>query len=150
MPQEPDPEHHDLIDEPALPRMGLSSATLAAIFLGGALGTVARYFLDTALTTSPGRFPWATLLINLIGSACIGLLIPLTEHVHVRLPLARPFLVIGILGGWTTYSALAVDGIQLAQHGHALSTIGYLAGTVIGGLVAVLAGNSLGHRVVRP
>ncbi len=150
MSQQPDPQHHDLIEEPALPRLGLTLSTLLAIFIGGALGTVARYFLDTALPTASGHFPWATLLINLSGSLLIGLVIPLTERVSDRLPQARPLLVVGILGGWTTYSALAVDADQLAQDGHVGAMLAYLAATVFGGLAAVVIGHAVGHRAVRP
>ncbi len=153
-PSQPRPEpEHDLLDEPALPRFGLSTTALLAVFLGGLLGTLARYLLDTALPTASGHFPWATLLINLSGSLLIGLLIPFTEHLSPRLPALRPFAVIGVLGGWTTYSTLAVDAEQLAQHGHVGMMLGYLAATVVGGLAAVLLGHALAprlHRVVRP
>jgi CrcB protein len=144
------PPHHDLIDEPALPRLGLSAATILAIFLGGALGTLSRYLLGAALPTAPNHFPSATLFINLSGSLLIGLLIPLTEHLAPRTPALRPFALIGVLGGWTTYSTLAVDAEQLAQHGQAPLMLAYLAATLIGGIVAVLLGNTVGHRIVRP
>ena len=62
----------------------------------------------------PGAFPWVTLLVNLTGSFAIGLAMPLTEHVSHRLRALRPLLVVGFLGGWTTYSTLAVDATLLA------------------------------------
>ena len=69
-----------------LPVLGLSAATVAAIFVGGALGTVCRYLLEAHSHVAPGRFPWVTLLVNLSGSFAIGLLVPLTEHVSHRPP----------------------------------------------------------------
>ena len=90
-------------------------ATMVAIFVGGALGTVARYLLEAHHPLAPGDFPWVTLVVNLTGSFAIGLLLPLTEHLTHRFPVVRPLLVVGFLGGWTTYSTLAVDAILLGQ-----------------------------------
>ncbi|MGD0746714.1 MAG: CrcB family protein [Acidimicrobiales bacterium] len=137
----------DLLDEPVLPLLGLSAGTLAAIFVGGALGTVARYLLESHHPVAAGGFPWVTLLVNLTGSFAIGLLIPLTEHVAPRAPLVRPLAIIGFLGGWTTYSTLAVDATLLAKHGDVVTCLAYLAATVAGGLALVVAGHSVGRRM---
>src|SRR5580692_10551802 len=99
-------QHEDPMTEVAVPRLGLSFGVLLAILIGGALGTVARFLLDTAFVESSHQFPTVTLAINLSGSLAIGLLVPVAERVTPRLPLLRPFLVVGLLGGWTTYSAL--------------------------------------------
>ncbi len=141
--------HHerDLLDEPVLPLLGLSTTTLAAVFVGGALGTVARYLLEAHHAVAAGGFPWVTLLVNLSGSFAIGLLIPLTEHVAPQAPVVRPLCIIGFLGGWTTYSTLAVDVTLLAKHGDVLTCLAYLAATVAGGLVLVVAGHALGRRL---
>jgi CrcB protein len=137
----------DLLDQPALPLFGLSATTLAAIFVGGALGTVARYLLAAHHPVAAGGVPWVTLLVNLTGSFAIGLLVPLTEHVSHRAPLIRPLCIIGFLGGWTTYSTLAVDATLLAKHGDVLACLAYLAATVAGGLALVVAGHALGRRM---
>ncbi len=68
-----------------------------------------------------------TLLVNLSGSLAIGLLVPLTEHVSERAPALRPFLVVGFLGGWTTYSTLAVDATLLTKDGDVGTCLAYLA-----------------------
>jgi CrcB protein len=141
------PSEHDLLDEPLLPLLGLSAQTMAAVFVGGALGTVARYVLEAHHALAPGAFPWATLLVNLTGSFAIGLLLPLTEHLTHRFPDIRPFLVVGFLGGWTTYSTLAVEGVLLIRHGDAVTCVAYLAATVAGGLALVVAGHAVGRRV---
>jgi CrcB protein len=130
--------------------LNVGPAALAAIFLGGALGTVARFLLDTARPAAPGHFPLTTLVINLSGSLAIGILIPLLTHLGGRWISARPFLVVGVLGGWTTYSTLTVDAVQLAHHGHVGTMALYLAATVLGGIVAVLIGQSAVTRVVTP
>lgn len=139
---------HDLLDDPVLPALGLSFATLAAIFVGGALGTLARYLLEAHHPVAPGGFPWVTLTVNLSGSLAIGLLVPLTERVSHRAPTLRPFLLVGVLGGWTTYSTLAVDATLLTKDGDAGTALAYLAATVVGGLVLVVVGHDLGRRLV--
>lgn len=139
---------HDLLDEPVVPLLGLSVATLVAVFLGGALGTVARYLLAAHHAGGPGAFPWVTLLVNLSGSFAIGFVVPLTEHVSDRAPALRPLLLVGFLGGWTTYSTLAVDATLLAKHGDVATCLAYLAATVVGGLALVVAGHDLGRRLV--
>jgi fluoride exporter len=141
-------DSHDPLSEPAVPRLGLSPVTLIAIALGGAIGTVARFLLDVAYPDPTGHFPTVTLVINLTGSLAIGFLVPLLEATAPRIPLARPFLVVGILGGWTTYSSFAVAAITLMQSGHAGASLAYLAATVVGGLGLVLLGNAGGRKVV--
>lgn len=138
----------DLLDEPVLPLFGLSAATLLAIFLGGALGTVARYELAAHHAAGTGSFPWVTLLVNLTGSLAIGFLVPITEHIGHRRPLLRPALMIGFLGGWTTYSTLAVDTTLLGKHHDLGTALVYVAITVIGGLLLVVVGHDAGRRLV--
>src|SRR5579862_5407823 len=102
-------DERDLLDEPVLPLLGLSAGTLTAVFLGGALGTLARYLLEAHHAVGSGSFPWVTLAVNLSGSLAIGFLVPLIDHAAPRAALLRPLVLIGFLGGWTTYSTLAVD-----------------------------------------
>jgi fluoride exporter len=144
----------DALDRVTTPRLGLSAAVLVAIALGGALGTVARFLLDTTFSDSATHFPTTTLLINLSGSLAIGLLVPLVDNFAHRgasskgAPLLRPFLIVGLLGGWTTYSTLAVDAVVLAKDGHAAAGVLSLVATVVGGLVLVVCGNTLGRRAL--
>jgi CrcB protein len=145
-----DPENIDPLEEAAGRRRGLTVTSLASVFVGGALGTEARYLLVTGYATGPGHFPWPTLLINLSGSLLVGFFIPVADRVGPRAPHVRPFLVVGVLGGWTTYSTLAVESVQLAQRGHAPAMLGYLVATVAGGLMAVVVGNAIGRRVAVP
>lgn len=136
------------LDEPGIPLLGLSAATLLAIFVSGAVGTVARYLLEVHHPAAQGGIPWVTLAINLSGSLAIGFLVPLTDHVAHRAPMVRPLLVVGFLGGWTTYSTLAVEAALLAKDGDIGSFLAYLAATVIGGLALVVLGHAFGRRLV--
>ena len=144
------PEQHDLLDDAVLPLLGLSGATLAAVFVGGALGTLCRYLLAVHHPSAAGSFPWVTLVVNLSGSFAIGLLVPLTEHVAPRTPWTRPLVLIGFLGGWTTYSSLAVDAVLLVRHGDVAASLAYLATTVAGGLALVVVGHTVGRRLTAP
>ena len=145
---EPPTPVEDALEQTAVPQLGLSVAVLAAIFVGGALGTVARYQLDAHHPVAQGGFPWVTLLINLSGSLAIGFLVPLTEHAAQRAPLARPFLIVGFLGGWTTYSTLAVDATLLARDGDIGLFVAYVVATVAGGVALVIAGHAVGRKLV--
>jgi fluoride exporter len=138
----------DALDRVAVPQLRLTPAVLVAIALGGALGTVARFLLDTTFSDSAVHFPTTTLLINLSGSLAIGLLVPLVDNFSARAPLVRPFLIVGILGGWTTYSTLAVDAVVLAKDGRAAAGVLSLVATLVGGLALVVCGNALGRRAL--
>jgi fluoride exporter len=144
---EPNPRNADDLDQLFVPRLGLSLSTMVAIFVGGAAGTVARYELDARHPIAPGHFPWVTLLINLSGSFAIGLLVPLTDYATPRAPLARPLLIVGFLGGWTTYSTLAVEATLLAKDGAIADFVIYLVATVVGGLALVAVGTALGRKL---
>ena len=137
-------EPEDLLDAPALPLFGLSFSTLTAIFVGGALGTLCRYLLESAHPAGTTGFPWITLGVNLSGSFAIGAVIAGTTGAS---RIVRPLVVVGFLGGWTTYSSLAVEAVLLGTHDRVPWALGYLAGTVVGGIFLVAAGHSLGRAV---
>ncbi|MPR00412.1 fluoride efflux transporter CrcB [Modestobacter sp. I12A-02628] len=122
-------------------------AYLAAA-LGGALGALARWGVTRALPHEPGGWPWSTLVVNLLGCALIGLLLAVLLARYPTHPWARPFLAVGVLGGFTTFSTFAVDVVQLADAGAWPAAVGYLLASVLGGLLAVVAGLGAGRRVV--
>jgi fluoride exporter len=113
---------------------------LGAIAAGGVVGAEARYGLAEALPHHAGTFPWATLVTNLAGSLLIGVLMALLASRAHPPQLARPFLGVGILGGFTTFSTYAVDLRALLAHGRPAVAVGYLAVTLVGGLLAVGVG----------
>ncbi|MBE9373723.1 fluoride efflux transporter CrcB [Saccharopolyspora sp. HNM0983] len=113
---------------------------LLAISLGGGLGSLARYGFSVLLPAAPGGFPWATLSVNLLGCLFMGVLMVLITEVWSAHRLLRPFLGVGVLGGFTTFSTYAVEVHQQLLSGTALAAFGYLTGTVLGALLAVLAG----------
>jgi CrcB protein len=111
----------------------------AAVAAGGALGTLARYALGRALPEPVARFPWTTLAVNVAGSLVLGALMYVLLERRVTSPLLRPFLGVGVLGGFTTFSTFAVQAVQRADH-HLLTAAGYVCASATAGLAAVFAG----------
>lgn len=115
-------------------------AVLGAVSLGGAVGSMARYGISRWLPTHSGHFPWATFIVNVVGCLLIGVLMVLVTEVFDAHRLVRPFLGVGILGGFTTFSAYAVDFTSLVDVGEPAVAFGYLFATLAAALVAVVAG----------
>lgn len=112
-----------------------------AIALGGALGAVARYGVSTAWTHAPNGLLVATFATNVTGCFLIGvLMVFLTEVAGRPHRLIRPFLGVGILGGFTTFSTYTVEVQRLLAGGHAPLALLYLFGTLGAALVAVQLG----------
>lgn len=115
------------------------AGVVTAIGVGGAVGTLGRYGLTAAFPVRVEQFPWTTLGINLGGSLVLGVVLYIAFERRPPSRLLRPFLAIGILGGFTTFSTLAVEVVQRAQHRPSIATA-YLAASVVGGPLAVLTG----------
>lgn len=122
---------------------------LAAISLGGAFGALARHGLQEAFHHPPGAFGWAVFGINVSGCFLIGVLMVLVNELWAGRRLVRPFLGVGVLGGFTTFSAYAVDIQQSIAAGVPRTGLAYLAATMIGALIAVWLGDALARWVIR-
>ncbi|HEY3747882.1 MAG TPA: CrcB family protein [Pseudonocardiaceae bacterium] len=112
---------------------------LGVIAVGGGIGALSRYGIETLLPAPPGGFPWGTFLINVTGCFLIGVLMVLVNDVFTGRPLLRPFVGVGILGGFTTFSTYANEVRGLLKPGALPVAFVYLAGTVLCALLAVLA-----------
>lgn len=123
--------------------------TLAAVSVGGGLGALARYGIGVALPTGPGAFPAATFGINVLGCALIGVLMVLLTEVTVPHRLLRPFLGVGVLGGFTTFSTYAADVLTLVRASAVLLAAGYLLATVVTALGATIMGVAATRAVFR-
>ncbi|WP_017934614.1 fluoride efflux transporter FluC [Nocardioides sp. Iso805N] len=119
-----------------------------AIAVGGALGSLARFGLAKAAPHAAGDFAWATLATNLSGAFLLGLLMALMLTIWSHTRYVRPFLGVGVLGGYTTFSTYELDTRGLLAAGHPAEALAYVAATVALGLVAVLAGLGLGRVLV--
>jgi CrcB protein len=144
---------HDLPIDPDLPPPGrrLRPSALVSVWVGGALGTVARYGVARAWAAPTGTFPWAIFVINTSGAFLLGFLLTvLVERLSHREAALRPLLATGVLGGWTTFSTFVVGVDSLVHAGHPAGAVGYLAATVVAGIAAVALGWALARRCLPP
>lgn len=110
------------------------------IAAGGALGAALRYGLSEAFPSDPAGFPSVTFGINVAGCLLIGVLMALVQGGAVAHPLVRPFLGVGVLGGFTTFSTYTVEIQLLVERDAAGTALAYLAATVAGAMAATWAG----------
>ena len=124
---------------------------LAAVFIGGALGTAARAALATLAVPDPARWPWPTFVVNIVGAFLLGYF---TTRLLERLPLSsyrRPMLGTGLCGGLTTFSTMQVETVRMIEHQHYGLAAGYTAASIAAGLLAVYTATVLVRRVrIRP
>jgi len=113
---------------------------VAAVAAGGILGAEARYGLGIAWPHGPDGWPWATFVVNVSGCLLIGALMVLVTEAFEPHPLVRPFLGVGVLGGYTTFSTYSVDVVALVVTGRAGLALAYLVLTPVAALLAVRAG----------
>jgi CrcB protein len=119
---------------------------LAAVFVGGALGTLARATLETLAAPEPGHWPWPTFIVNIVGAFLLGYF---TTRLLERLPVSsyrRPLLGTGICGGLTTFSTMQVEIIRMLEQHHYGLAFGYAATTIVTGLLALYFATALVRR----
>ncbi len=117
-----------------------------AVGIGGALGSSLRYGANLlAQRHWPAAFPWATLLVNVTGCFAIGLLAVLADERGSLGPNTRLFLLVGVLGGYTTFSSFGYETLSLAGAGHPGWALANVVGQVGLGLLAVWAGMAAGR-----
>jgi CrcB protein len=120
---------------------------LALVAVGGAAGAVARWSLERLWPAGDG-IPWGTLVINLSGALLLGVLMAVVVERRRGPVWLRPLVGVGLLGGYTTFSTLALELRDLLASGQGGSAAAYVVVTVVGGLAAALAGIALGERAV--
>lgn len=112
----------------------------AAVAAGGVLGALARWLVGVLAPTPPGAFPWATFGVNAVGCLLMGVVVALVVERPGAHPLLRPFLGVGVLGGFTTFSTFAVDAEVLLAGGHRATALLSLAGTALTAVAATALG----------
>ncbi|MBX9467260.1 MAG: fluoride efflux transporter CrcB [Rhizobium sp.] len=118
------------------------------VAIGGATGSVARYLTGIAMTRLLGpAFPWGTITVNIVGSFAIGLLTELVARKLAAPMEMRLLLVVGFLGGFTTFSSFSLDTMALAERGAILAAFGYVAASVTLSLSAAFGGLALGRSL---
>lgn len=125
----------------------MSATTLGLVFLGSGIGGVLRYTLSIAIQarigTGPSAFPLGTLTVNLLGGLVMGMMMAwFSAHLSVR-DEVRLAVMVGLLGGFTTFSAFSKESLLLLQHGRMASCAIYITLSVIVSILAVWGGNKV-------
>ena len=123
------------------------SRELAAVFVGGAIGTLARAALSSLSAADPTSWPWPTFAVNIVGAFLLGYF---TTRLLERLPLSsyrRPLLGTGVCGGLTTFSTVQVETVRMLQHHCYGLAAGYTVASIIFGLLAVHLATAMVRRV---
>jgi CrcB protein len=122
---------------------------LAAIAAGGVIGAEARYGLAELFPHPTAAWPWSTFITNAVGSLLIGVLMILLLEVQIPHRLARPFLGVGVLGGFTTFSTFAIDVHQMLLAHRLLVALTYVLASLAACLGAVAVAGALTRVITR-
>ncbi|NYZ11178.1 fluoride efflux transporter CrcB [Azospirillum sp. RWY-5-1] len=124
----------------------MTPSTILAVAVGGALGSVARYAVATAAVRLFGTgFPWGTMIVNALGCFTMGVLAELAVHVWSPPVEIRALVMVGVLGGFTTFSSFALDVGFLTGRG----ALGEAAAYALGTLILTVGGFFAGLSIVR-
>ncbi|PYB71350.1 MULTISPECIES: fluoride efflux transporter CrcB [Rhizobium] len=118
------------------------------VAIGGAIGSVARYLVGLGMTRLMGlSFPWGTLTVNIVGSFAIGILTELVARRFDASTELRLLLVVGVLGGFTTFSSFSLDTMALIERGATAHAFAYVGASLILALGAAFGGLLLGRSL---
>ena len=126
--------------------LGKDPRELAAVFVGGGIGALARAGLGEAMVTRPGSWPWATFTVNIAAAFVLGYA---TTLLLERLPASRfrrPFVGTGICGGLSTFSTMQVEIVRLFQDGAWEIAVGYALASILFGLVVMQFASAMARR----
>jgi CrcB protein len=124
---------------------GFDLRRLAAIYIGGVLGALARVGLAEAAPHGPGEWPWATFAVNMAGALLLGYFVARLRD-HPEDSLVHPFLTTGICGTLTTFSTLQLELFQMVEGGHLVLAAAYVGVTLAVGFAFVRLGIALERR----
>lgn len=127
-----------------------SPRMLIALLAGGFVGTVLRALLADAWTHDPSSWPWATLAVNVVGALLLGIVVAVLRARPTTSLYWRPLLGTGLCGGLTTFSALPLELVRMADGDAVGLAAAYLAASVVLGLAAVTAGWRIGAALPAP
>ena len=122
-----------------------AKTNLLLVAIGGAIGAGSRYLLGECLQSQLGStFPWGTFAVNVLGSLVIGVILGLSKQQALS-PEATLFLTVGVLGGFTTFSAFSYETMRLLAAGSTAASLLNVFGQTLAGLVAVYLGLAVGR-----
>lgn len=121
---------------------------LILIFVGGGLGSVARFSINKWITSLHSHhFPYGTFLVNVMACFCLGILVGIADRKQIISPEARLFWTVGFCGGFSTFSTFSSDTLVLIQQGFHFSSLMYVLGSLLLCLAATYLGLYLGEQV---
>lgn len=129
------------------PARRLDLVAVVAVAAGGVLGAEARYAVSATWPQPVGDFPWGVIGVNAVGCLLIGVLAVLLDSTSSRL--AWPFLAVGVLGGFTTFSTYALDALRLLDADRPVAALAYVVCTVLIALATVTLGASMTRMFAR-
>lgn len=119
---------------------------ILAIAVGGALGSIARFGLSVWIHSWAGRdFPYGTFIVNVSGCIAIGFLFVLFTEGLSNNTVLRAAVLIGVLGGYTTFSTFSIEAFNLIEQGEALKALTYVLSSVVVGLLGTWLGIWIGR-----
>lgn len=150
-PVDPGPaDHSKRNDRRRTPRRpGPQMAMMIAIGIGGVIGALSRYVLEQTFPPQAGHIPWVVFVINVTGSALLGLLLVILVEQFSRARLARLVMGTGIIGAYTTFSTFMVGAVDVARSGHVATAAVYVVLSIACGLGAVAGGIAIGRFAIR-
>ena len=127
----------------------MSFHAILTVAAGGALGAVARFLVSSGAGYLFGYgFPFGTLIVNVLGSFGLGVLIQITALAWSPSAEVRAFVVVGVLGGFTTFSTFSLDAVTLWTRGDLVPAVMYMVGSVLFGITGFLTGMFLTKALV--
>jgi fluoride exporter len=127
----------------------MSPSLLMSVALGGAVGAVGRFLVTSAAGHWFGHgFPIGTMIVNILGSFVLGALIEVFALVWSPGEEVRAFLIIGMLGAFTTFSSFSIDTVTLIDRGNYLLAGGYVGGSIIISVFAFISGMAAFRQVL--
>ncbi len=121
--------------------------SLILVMLGGAAGSALRYLAGLALPAGHGGWPWGTFAVNILGGFAMGVLAAYILRTGEGAEPIRLLLGVGLLGGFTTFSAYSLELVQMVQRGNGLMATSYAMSSVLLGMIAVFIGMAA-HKAV--
>ncbi len=126
----------------------MQPGVLLSIAAGGALGSLLRYFVASAIQRPPMTFPIGIMIVNITGGLIMGIIVELGARKLSLSPELRAFLTVGILGGYTTFSTFSLDSALLIQRGDYAGAATYIIGSTVLSILALFTGLWLVRAVI--
>jgi len=123
---------------------------ILAVGTGGFVGSVLRFLIYRYFENpQSGSWPWGTIAVNIIGSFLAGILFGISQKTNLIPETLSLFLLVGFCGGFTTFSAFALDNLKLFQEGAYIQNFIYIASTILLGITAIFIGHYLATTLVK-